>query len=74
MAERRLCRLHDEECEEGSCAFWEPDGPILTGHCGIDYVDLTASPELGRWLLALRRRLEAVHPLDEPPSPRQPAP
>jgi hypothetical protein len=62
----KLCTLSavagdGEECPHGWCAFWERGGAVVEPGCAIDRLGIRIDePELARYLLDLRRELEAV--------------
>jgi hypothetical protein len=62
----RLCSLsvvagNDERCPRNWCAFWERGGAVVEPGCGIDRLGIRIDdPQLARYLLDLRRELEAV--------------
>jgi hypothetical protein len=64
--EPRLCSLahavgDDEECPRGWCAFWETGGAVAEPGCAIERLGIdTRDPVLARYLLDLRRELEAA--------------
>jgi hypothetical protein len=52
---------NDEECRRGWCAFWETGGAVVGPGCAIERLGIdTRDPRLARYLLELRRELEAV--------------
>jgi hypothetical protein len=63
--ESRLCRFEqalgrNEACPEARCPFWEPGGAVLQGRCAFDEVAISASPDVARCLLRVRRTLETA--------------
>ena len=68
--EKKFCKLQSavgrvEECSEGACPFWEPGGAVLPGRCAVERLDLVGRPDVVRWLLRIRKRLEHAATTDE---------
>jgi hypothetical protein len=63
---RRAARDAVEVCPKDRCAFWEPGGAVLEGHCLIERlaIDLT-DRDLAEYLLQARERLEGARDLAE---------
>jgi hypothetical protein len=67
QVDRKTCTLHlvtngkTEMCPGERCALWESGGAVLAGDCLIERlgIDLT-TPDLARYLLELRERLERL--------------
>jgi hypothetical protein len=67
-----LCALHlalgeREACPGPACAFWEEGGAVVDSGCSFDRVRLEfyARPHLARWLLGVRRSLEAARSVED---------
>ena len=55
-----------ELCPQERCAFWETGGAVVEGGCVIDRLGLDVRrPEVARYLLDARERLEQARDLSE---------
>ena len=63
---RLLARSEIERCPRERCAFWEPGGAVVQGNCLVERLGIDVrDPELGRYLLEVRERLEGARDLAE---------
>lgn len=55
-----------EVCARERCPFWEPGGAVVPGSCLLERLAVDLSrPELARYLLKARRRLERARDSEE---------
>lgn len=55
-----------ERCPHEGCAFWEPGGAVVEGHCAIAYLAVDVGrADLAAYLLEVRARLEQARDLAE---------
>ena len=55
-----------ETCRQQRCAFWEPGGAVVEGGCAIERLGLHIfGPDMARYLLETRERLEQARDLSE---------
>lgn len=55
-----------ETCPQERCAFWEPGGAVVEGGCAIERLGVCIlGPDVARYLLQTRERLEQARDLSE---------
>jgi hypothetical protein len=55
-----------EVCPRERCAFWEPGGAVVEGNCLVERLGVdVGTPDLARYLLETRERLEQARDLAE---------
>jgi hypothetical protein len=62
----RLATGTMESCPQERCAFWEAGGAVLQGGCVIERLGVDVrEPDMARYLLEVRERLEQARDLSE---------
>src|SRR5256885_17033992 len=63
---RLVARGETEVCPRERCAFWEPGGAVVEGNCLVERLGVdVGTPDLARYLLETRERLEQARALAE---------